>query len=218
MIYRGRLMVDRLWLMVDRLWLMVDRFWLMICWSWRMVGFLLRIVGCSLIGHFSHISIVMVSCVLDMLDATIWKLDRVGATHNIAVTSLPGPEVGCAVIICHCILIAVGLRGVLLFMVNWFGLMVDRFRFMVDRLWFMVDWFGCMVDWLRFVVDRFWRVDWFWWWVDRFRDMVCRGGGVVDWRGWGVVDWRRGMVGGGGMNSGMVHRDMDGMAEAGVTV
>merc|ERR1711879_24654 len=132
-----------------------------------------------------------------MLDATIWKLDRVGATHNIAVTSLPGPEVGCAVIICHCILIAVGLRGVLLFMVNWFGLMVDRFRF---------------------VVDRFWRVDWFWWWVDRFRDMVCRGGGVVDLRGWGVVDWRRGMVGGGGMNSGMVHRDMDGMAEAGVTV
>jgi len=238
-IYRGGLVVDRLWFMVnwlrfmvDRFWLMIGRLWFMVCRRWRMIGLLLWIVSSSLIGHLSLIPIVVVSSVLDMLDAAIRKLDRVGAAHNIAIRCLSSPKVGLAVIIGHSILISVGLWGVFFLMINRFWLMVDRFWFMVNRLWFMVHRFWCMVHRFGFVVHRFgfvvhrlWcMVDWFWWgigrfwWrVDRLWDMVGGGGGVVD-RRWGrVIHWSRGMVGGGGMNSGMVHWDIV-VAEAGVTV
>ena len=88
--------------------------------------------------------------------------------------------------------------------------MIDRFWCMVDRFWFVVDRLRCMVDRLRWGIGRFWRG------VDRLWNMVGGGGRVVD-RRWGrVIHWSRGMVGGGGMNSGMVHWDIV-VAEAGVT-
>jgi len=238
-VYRGRLVVDRLWFMVnwlrfmvdrfrfmvDRFRFMVDRFWFMVCRRWRMIGLLLWIVGSSLIGHLSLISIVVVSSVLDVLDAAIRKLDGVGSAHYIAIRRLSSPEVCLAVIISHSILISVGLRGVFFLMVNRFWLMVDWFWFMVDRLWCMVDRFWCMVDRFWFVVDRLRcmvgrlrrGIGRFWRGVDRLWNMVGGGGGVVD-RRWGrVIHWSRGMVGGGGMNSGVVHWDIV-VAEAGVTV
>jgi len=142
------LMVDRLWLMVDRLRFMIDRFWRVIWgrfWSWmvgsrfwciarsrRMVGFLLRIMRSSLISDLSNISIVMVSGVLDMLDSSIRKLNRVGATDNISIRCLSSSEVGLAVVISYSILIAVRFWWVFLLF------MVDRFWLVVDRFWRMV--------------------------------------------------------------------------------
>merc|ERR1719480_768894 len=136
-------------LMVCGGWLVIGRFWLMVGRSWRMVRFLLWIVSSSLIGHLRLVSIVVVSGVLDMLDTAIRKLDRVGATDNIAIRSLSSPEVCLTVIISHSILIGVGLRGVFFLVVDRFWRMVGRFRFMVDRFW-------CMVGRFRFMVDRFW--------------------------------------------------------------
>jgi len=193
----GRFMVCRSRLMIDRGWLVIGRGRFMVGRGWRMIRFLLWIVSSSLIGHLRLVSIVVVSGVLDMLDTAIRKLDRVGATDNIAIRSLSSPEVCLTVIISHSILIGVGLRGV-------FFLVVDRFRFMVDRFW-------CMVGRFRFMVDRFWCG------VDRPWDMVGGGWGVVH-RGRGsMIHWSRGMVSGGGMNSCMVHWDIV-VAEAGVTV
>merc|ERR1719480_299317 len=161
-------------LMVCGGWLVIGRFWLMVGRSWRMIRFLLWIVSSSLIGHLRLVSIVVVSGVLDMLDTAVRKLDRVRATDNIAIRCLSSPEVCLTVIISHSILIGVGLRGV-------FFLVVDRFRFMVDRFW-------CMVGRFRFMVDRFWCM------VDRFWCMVGGGWGVVH-RGRGsMIHWSRGMV------------------------
>lgn len=224
MVNRGRLMVDRLRFMVNWLWFMVDRFWFVVGRCWRMIGFLLWIVSGSLIGDLGLISIVVVRSVLNMLDAAIRKLDGVGAAHNIAIRCLSSPKVCLAVIISHSILISVWLWGVFFLMVNRFWLMVNRLWFMVDGFWFMVDRFGCMVHRFWFMVHRLWcMVGWFWWgvgrfwWgVDRLRHMVCGGGGMVH-RRWGrVIHWSRGMVGGGSMNSGVVHWDIV-VAEAGVT-
>ena len=88
---RFRFVVDRLWLVIDRfwgidrLWLMVDRGlgidrsgfmvnWsrMMVCRGRWVVGFLFRVVRGSFIGNLSHIAIVVVSGVLDMLDPAIW--------------------------------------------------------------------------------------------------------------------------------------------------
>merc|ERR1711936_756901 len=161
---RGRFMVNRLWFMVDWLWFVVNRLWFMVGWCWRVIGFLLWIVSGSLIGDFSLISIVVVCGVLDMLDAAIRKLDRVGAAHNIAIRCLSSPEVGLAVIISHSILISVGLWGVFFLMVNRFWLMVNRLWFMVDGLWFIVHRFWFMVHRLWCMVGRFWwGVCRFWW-------------------------------------------------------
>ena len=223
-ICRGRLVVGRLWFMVGRCRLVIDRLRLMVGRCRGMVRFLLWIVSSSLIGHLCLVSIVVVSGVLDMLDTAVRKLDRVGATDNIAIRCLSSPEVCLTVIIGHSILISVRLRGVFFLMVDRFWLMVNRFWGMVDRFWFMVDRFWCMVGRFWFMVDRFWcmvgrfrfMVDRFWWGVDRLWDMVGGGRGVVH-RGRGsVIHWSRGMVSGGGMNSCMVHWDIV-VAEAGVT-
>jgi len=222
---RGRFVVDRLWFMicrgrlvVDRLWFVIDRLRFMIGRRWRMVRFLLWIVSSSLVGHLSLVSIVVVSSVLDMLDTAIRKLDRVGAANNIAIRCLSSPEVCLTVIISNSILIGVWLRRVFFLVVNRFWCMVHWFWLMVCRFWCMVDRFWCMVDRFRFMVDRLWSmVDRLRWGVDRLWDMVGWGGGVVH-RGWGgMIHWSRGVVGGGGMNSCMVHWDIV-VAEAGMTV
>ena len=167
-ICRSRLMIDRLWFMVGRGRLVVGRGRLMVGRGWRMVRFLLWIVSSSLIGHLRLVSIVVVSSVLDMLDTAIRKLDRVGATDNIAIRCLSSPEVCLTVIISHSILIGVGLRRVFFLVVDRFRLMVDRFWCMVGRFRFMVDRFWCMVGRFGFMIDRFWCM------VGRFRFMVDR--------------------------------------------
>jgi len=217
-VFGGRFVVDRLWFMVCRGRLVVDRLRFMIGRCWRMVRFLLWIVSSSLVGHLSLVSIVVVSSVLDMLDTAIRKLDRVGAANNIAIRCLSSPEVCLTVIISNSILIGVWLRRVFFLVVNRFWCMVHWFWLMVCRFWCMVDRFWCMVDRFRFMVDRLWSmVDRLRWGVDRLWDMVGWGGGVVH-RGWGgMIHWSRGVVGGGGMNSCMVHWDIV-VAEAGMTV
>jgi len=213
----GRFVVDRLWFMVCRGRLVVDRLRFMIGRCWRMVRFLLWIVSSSLVGHLSLVSIVVVSSVLDMLDTAIRKLDRVGAANNIAIRCLSSPEVCLTVIISNSILIGVRLRGVFFLVVDRFWCMVHWFWLMVCRFWFMVGRFRCMVDRFWFMVDGLWcMVDRLWWGVDRLWDMVGWGRGVVH-RGRGVIHWSRGVVGGGGMNSCMVHWDIV-VAEAGMTV
>lgn len=215
---RGRFVVDRLWFMICRGRLVVDRLGFMIGRCWRMVRFLLWIVSSSLVGHLSLVSIVVVSSVLDMLDTAIRKLDRVGAANNIAIGCLPSPEVSLTVIISNSILIGVRLRGVFFLVVDRFWCMVHWFWLMVCRFWFMVGRFRCMVDRFWFMVDGLWcMVDRLWWGVDRLWDMVGWGRGVVH-RGRGsVIHWSWGVVGGGGMNSCMVHWDIV-VAEAGMTV
>jgi len=78
---RFRFVIDRFRFVIDRFWLVIDRFWFVINWGrfvirfWRMVRFLLRIMRGSLISDLSHITIVMISSVLDMLDSAIRKLN-----------------------------------------------------------------------------------------------------------------------------------------------
>ena len=107
-----------------------------------MVGLLFRIMRSSLISDLSNVSIVMVSSILDMLDSSIRKLNRVGATNNISIRCLSSSEVGLAVVISYSILIAVRFWWVfLLFMVDRFWLVVDRFWRMVGsrfRSWWVV--------------------------------------------------------------------------------
>jgi len=153
--------IDRLWFVIDRLWFVIDRLrfviyrlWFVVNWSrfvidrlWRMVGFLLRIMRSSFISDLSHITIVMIGSVLDMLNSSIRKLDRIGTTDYISIRCLSSSKVGLAVIISYSILIAIGFWWVFLFF------MVDRFWLVIDRFWRMVGgWFWS--------IDRFWWVIW----------------------------------------------------------
>ena len=82
----------------------------MVSWSWSWgVGFSFRIDWSSLVGDLSHVPVVMVDCVLDVLDPAVRESHRVGAGHHLAITTLRSIEVSLGVIISHSVLEGVGL-------------------------------------------------------------------------------------------------------------
>ena len=90
MVDRGR-GIDRFWLVIDRLWLMIDRFggivrlWFVVSRGRWVIRFLFWVVRGAFISDLSHIAIVVVSSVFDMLDPAIWQGNGVGTTDNIAI-------------------------------------------------------------------------------------------------------------------------------------
>ena len=90
----------------------------MVSWSWSWgVRFSFRIDWSSLVGDLSHVAVVMVCSVLDMLDPAVRESHGVGARHHLAVTALSSIEVGLGVIISHSVLEGVGLLLALWFVI-----------------------------------------------------------------------------------------------------
>ena len=73
-----------------------------------------RVMSSTLVSHVSHISVVMVGVVLDVLDSAVREENTV-APLNIPVTvgSLSSVEVGPAVLVVDAVVVAVGMRSLL---------------------------------------------------------------------------------------------------------
>jgi len=76
-----------------------------------------RRVSNSIVLHISHVSVVVVSMVLDMLGPAIRKEDRVGSLYiTRTISNLSSIEVGSGILVMHSVLVAVGFR---LLLVGW---------------------------------------------------------------------------------------------------
>ena len=69
----------------------------------------LRVDSSALVGHLSHVSVNIVGVVVDVLDAAVGKVDRVGAVpHTGAVIGLSLLESGARVVVVDAVLEGVG--------------------------------------------------------------------------------------------------------------
>ena len=100
---------------------------------------------CALIGDLSHISIVVVSCVLDMLDPSVWESYGVRARHNITITGLSSVEISFGVVIGNSVLVGVGFILASWFMVGFWGISWSCMDCMMD--WSSVNNWGSMDNW-----------------------------------------------------------------------
>jgi len=157
----------------------------MICRLWsRSIRFDLWINRNSFISDVSNISIVMISCVLYVLSATIRKSNRVRSCNKtISIRGLSSIEVCFGVIISYSILVSIRFRGLLFFDIR--GWLVSRGRGMVG---------GSSLDnWGNF---NYWsficRCSNYW-------SMICRDRGNFD-------NWCWCMISRGSNNWCMVHR------------
>ena len=144
------------------------------------------ILGLSFIGDFGHKAFISIGVVLDMLDTSIRKVDRVRSFHVAgSVTCLASAEHRLGIVVGHRVVVRVGrdlvrigrlgvVGGLCWGMVGG-GSVVDMCRSMVGRCSFD---YRSMVDWLfRGVVDCGWAV----------------GGGSIC-RSWCMVSGSRGGV------------------------
>ena len=70
----------------------------------------LRVDSSALVGHLSHVSVNIVGVVVDVLDATVRKVDRVGSLpSSSAIVRLRSVEASSRVVVGHSVL--VGVRG-----------------------------------------------------------------------------------------------------------
>ena len=134
------------------------------------VGSSLGVDWSAFIGDLSHVPIVVVSSVLDMLDPAIRQRHGVGSSHYIAITRLSSVEVGLGVVISHAVLESIGLLLTLGFMIHWFRMVGSRRR--VSNHWSSVD---SVVDWGM---------------MRNNRSMVNQGGSVYSMMNWSMVDQR----------------------------
>lgn len=155
----------------------------------------LRVVRGAFIGDLGNITIVMVSSVLDMLGSAIWKSNRVGSAHCLAIGSFSCVEGSLRVVIGNGIFISIWLRRIFWLLVRGRSRVVSRLvdcgSLVVGRLMdnSLGDDWSRMIHWL--VDHRRWVVCWLrmvWLWC-RF---VCRDRGMVN-RGW-LVNWCRRVV------------------------
>jgi len=158
-------------------------------WSWMIWGrgwviwLSLRVVRGAFIGNLGDVTIVMVSSVLDMLGSAIWKSNRVGSAHCLAVRGFSCVEGSFRVVISNSIFISIWLRRIFWLFVRGGGRVVCRLvdygSWVVGRLMnnSLGDDWGRMIDWL--VDHRSWMVCWLWvvWLWCRF---VCRDRGMVN--------------------------------------
>ncbi len=174
-------------------------------------------------ANLSNKSIVVISCVLDMLNPSIRKYNRISTSHRITVTSLVRVEGRLTVVVRHGVFIRVGLWALVLvgrfggviggcfvggFMGCWRRMihfrhigLHNRFDMAIGRLRFMINWFWFMIDRSWLMVNRFWfMVDWGRFMVDRFGFMinwfwlmVDRGRFMIN-RFWLMIDWGRFMI------------------------
>merc|ERR1712243_425396 len=69
----------------------------------------LRVDSSALIGHLSHVSVNIVGVVVDMLDAAIRKVDRVGSLPSSrAIVRLRSVKTSSRVVVSHSVLVGVG--------------------------------------------------------------------------------------------------------------
>jgi len=193
-----------------------SRSWCMV-WSggWWVVWLGLWVAWNPLISYLSDVTIVMISCVLDMLGPTVRESHRVGATHSLTIRHLTSIECSLGVIICHSILIRVRLGRVLRLFVSRGRVIGSRFGvvrcwrrgsrlicWFVNHHWgrfvgwgwcrFMVNWCGFVIDWGRFMVG--WRRSMVRGWGRSMVRSWCRS--VVRSRGRGMIRCWGWMVGG----------------------
>merc|ERR1719500_1709431 len=69
----------------------------------------LRVDSSALVGHLSHVSVNVVGVVVDVLDAAVRKVDRVGSLpSSSAIVRLRSVETSARVVVGHSVLIGVG--------------------------------------------------------------------------------------------------------------